>query len=54
MLKQTAQNGGVRVGPKNLGPYGLLVFALKDFWEPTDYVYKIWLSLVQGPRFLVF
>ena len=28
-----------------------LVFALLVFWGPTDYVYKIWLSLVQGPRF---
>ena len=31
--------------------FGRLVFAFLVFWWSTDYVYKIWLSLVQGPRF---
>ena len=30
---------------------GGLVFAFFNYWGPTDYVYKICLSLVQGPRF---
>ena len=30
--------------------YKGLVFAFLDFWGPTHYVYKIWLSLVHGPR----
>ena len=29
--------------------FGRLVFELLVFWGPTDYVYKIWLCLVQGP-----
>ena len=34
--------------------FGRLVFAFLDFWGPTDYVYKIWLSLVQETRFSFF
>ena len=26
---------------------GGLFFAILDYWGPSDYVYKIWLSLVQ-------
>ena len=33
---------------------GGVVFAFLDFQEPTDYVYKIWLSLLKWPRFLFF
>ena len=28
--------------------FGWLVFAFLAFWRPTDYVYKIWSSLVEG------
>ena len=31
-----------------------LVFAFLVFWDRTDYVYQIWLSLLKGPRFLFF
>ena len=33
---------------------GQLVLAFLVFWGPTDYVYKIWLSLLKWPRFLYF
>ena len=32
----------------------MLVFAFSDYWGSSDYVYKIWLSLVQEPRFSFF
>ena len=37
--------------PPLLPPHFGLVFAYLDFWGPTDYVYKIWLSLVNGQDF---
>ena len=31
--------------------FGWLVFAFLALYRPTDYVYKIWLSLLQGQEF---
>ena len=34
--------------------FGLFVFAFLVFWGPTNYPFKIWLSLLKWPRFLFF
>ena len=31
---------------------GVFFFEFSMFWGPANYVYKIWLSLLKGPRFL--
>ena len=35
-------------------PVGGLVFTFLNYWGPSDYVYKIWLSLLKWHRFLFF
>ena len=37
-----------------LSHFGWSVFAFLAFWRPTDYVYKIWLSLVERARIFIF
>ena len=34
--------------------FGWIVFAFLALYRPTDYVYKIWFSLVQGQEFSFF
>ena len=34
--------------------FGWIVFAFLALYRPTDYVYKIWLSLLQGQEFTFF
>ena len=34
--------------------FGWIVFAFLALYRPTDYVYKIWFSLVQGQEFTFF
>ena len=34
--------------------FGWSVFAFLALYRPTDYVYKIWLSLLQGQEFTFF
>ena len=33
--------------------FGWLVFAFLSFWRATEYVYKIWLSLIQRDRIFI-
>ena len=35
-------------------PFGWKIFAFLALYRPTDYVYKIWFSLVQGQEFSFF
>ena len=34
--------------------FGWIVFAILALYRPTDYVYKIWFSFVQGQEFTFF